>query len=48
LYYRRQDTHSELNLALVLVAIVVVFLVCNMPRLLLNMFEFIHLSTLLR
>jgi hypothetical protein len=37
-----------MNLALVLVAIVVVFLVCNLPRLLLNMFEFIHLSTLLR
>jgi hypothetical protein len=37
-----------LNLALVLVAIVMVFLVCNLPRLLLNVLEFFQFDTILR
>jgi hypothetical protein len=37
-----------LNLALVLVAIVMVFLICNLPRLLLNVLEFFQFDTILR
>ena len=40
---RHQRMRTELNLAVVLVAIVVVFLVCNLPRLLLNLLELVLL-----
>jgi hypothetical protein len=40
---RHQRMRTELNLAVVLVAIVLVFLVCNLPRLLLNLLELVLL-----
>jgi hypothetical protein len=44
---RHQRMRTELNLAVVLVAIVLVFLTCNLPRLLLNLLELVllHMET---
>jgi hypothetical protein len=37
--YRKKDMNREMNLAAVLVCIVVVFLLCHMLRLLLNLID---------
>ncbi|XP_023335988.1 G-protein coupled receptor daf-37 [Eurytemora carolleeae] len=45
---RQQEAISELNLAIVLVCVVVVFLICHIPRILLNMFDVLHINDILR
>ncbi|XP_023345153.1 FMRFamide receptor [Eurytemora carolleeae] len=45
---RQQQMQSDINLAFVLVVIVGFFLLFNIPRMLLNMFEFIHMSTMIK
>ena len=45
---RHQHMKSEMTLAAVLICIVVVFLLCHFPRLLLNLFELLRLPEDLR
>ncbi|XP_023349741.1 FMRFamide receptor [Eurytemora carolleeae] len=45
---RQQEATSELNLAIVLVCVVVVFLTCHIPRILLNMFDVLHINDIVR
>jgi hypothetical protein len=45
--FRKKDVTREMNLAAVLVCIVVVFLICHMPRLLLNLIDMLNINDII-
>ncbi len=44
---RKKDVTREMNLAVVLVCIVVVFLICHLPRLLLNLIDVLNINQII-